>query len=231
MSDDDPKANTPGTSPREILWLRLRNARTAGEPGAAAAALIDLVRNSVAYADFDAAMCFLDAMGLDDGEKLAFAPFGGRHPLDPTGKVSPQKLARLFGQHPLKRIAERQKTVEQDPEATVKKLAPLAALAGRSARELAAELLRALDDLAGGQVEAAKKRRQRIVKRWNRLVDSNGPEFPYPRLCDHCGRPLLLAAKRNVGGGETTPATLHRECRNPSRMAARRATGQRPPRR
>jgi hypothetical protein len=208
----------------KLLWLGMQQDMRAGVPGAVVKALRDVVAAGQACADFDAAMCFVSAMGLEEAQELGFEPFGGRHPLDEKAKVPAKRLARLFGRNPIARIQQLQEERERDPEGMLEKIAPLVTAAGVLARKLCADLLRAADELARGDYSEAITRRESVVRQWNRLVDRSPVDaFPYPRLCGHCGRPMILVSKEALGAGKFAPALVHPGCRNAARLAARRA--------
>ena len=156
---------------------------------------------------------FIVAMGLTHESKDSKVKFGGLHPLDLRGNTSAQLVARLFP--PPATTGETAATRRSH-----KRLAATNARYLKTAGTLAAELCdllrESIECFMLGRFERAMANRADVVHRWNTFVDDStdaGDHVRLPRLCERCGRPLLLKLRS---------ARTHDACRKAWRSQAYR---------
>jgi hypothetical protein len=164
--------------------------------------------------DGDPVTIFLTAMGWRESYLSAFRKYGGTHPIDPASTATPSQLARLFGANARTLAAEDMQRVKDDPQAAIDAIEPVFAAAQAKATELCRDLAQALEEFANGNADVAKERRDDVVKAWNAFGrDPAWPNFPFPLLCEFCGKPLIIVAKERKSGGKQGRARVHPECR------------------
>lgn len=193
-------------------------------PGAVASALVDVARSPDTYRHFDVIWIFLVAMGWVEGHEMGLQPYRGHHPLDPQSGASDQTLARLLGADARKEAARVHEEFRMNLRAKVAEAEELMPPAAALAADLSLELVRAFEQLALGEYDAARARRRDAVARWNKHCDRQPPErFNLPRLCEHCGKPLLFVAKERLEGGRVAPPKVHGACKKAFRSASKRS--------
>jgi hypothetical protein len=219
--DDAPGSPVPNRTARYAqMWREVKK----GVPGAVVNALGDVARGSEPYLDTDPIWIFLVAMGWVEGHAMGVEPFRGHHPLDPRSKATEQQLARLVGAKPRERARKAHEEFRRDVKGAVQRTEPLVKAASQLATVLCGELVLAFRLFALGEYEDAKKRRRDAVARWNKLCDKfiDTPSS-LPRLCEHCGKPLLFVAKERLEGGALAPAKVHKQCKSAFRAASHRS--------
>jgi hypothetical protein len=223
--DNDERLGLPvdGKTPKTARARQMLQEVKRGVHSAVASAVADIARTPGAFLDSDAIWIFLTAMGWIESHALAFEAFGGHHPLDPRSTATEQQLARLMGASPRERARKYDEEFRKDVAAEMKRVEPYFPPAAALAVQLCQELALAFEEFARGKREKAERRRKNVVKRWNSLVRTHGVDkFPFPRLCEYCGKPLFLVAKERMAGRLMAPAKVHSQC-----QAALRAAGKR----
>jgi hypothetical protein len=211
FDDIDIETHGPFQWPRARQMLREFKQ---GLPGAVAAALADVARSPGSMVDGDPATIFLTAMGWRESYLPIFRRYGGTHPIDPSSTATPAQLARVFGANARKAAAEDAQRVRDDPQAAIEAIEPVFAAAQAKAVELCRLLAQAMEEFAYGNVDVAKERRDEVIKAWNAFGrDPAWPTFPFPLLCEFCGKPLIIVAKERKSDGKQGRARVHPECR------------------
>lgn len=222
--DADVAEGLPGSRPKK----RTRSGQmvhevSLGVPGAVALAVVDIARSPNNYPGLDAIFVFLGATGWKEAYALAFEPYGGFHPLDPRSTATEQQRARVLGAGAQERAFDNQEFFRTVWEKAADGTHPFFPLARSLAIELCNELDRAFAELAAGDYESARARRRGTITKWNDLVDQHWTDrYPLPRLCEHCGKPMVLAARERTGSGPTLPAKVHGQCKKAFRSAMKR---------
>lgn len=192
-------------------------------PGAVISALIDVARSPDDYRRFNVVWIFLVAMGWVEGHDTGLRPYGGRHPLDPQSGATSRQLARLLGADAREKAVQAHEEFRKNLRAKVADAEELMPPAAALAADLCLELVRAFEHLALGEHDAARARRRDVVVRWNRHCDRQPPgRFNVPRLCEHCGRPLIFVAGERLKGGRVAPPKVHPDCKKAFRSASKR---------
>jgi hypothetical protein len=186
----------------------------AGFPGAIPAAVADVARTPGALLGSDPAFIFLTAMGWRESYLPVFRKYGETHPIDPASTATPLELARVLGANAREAAKADAERVRSDPQAAIDAIEPAFAAAQAKAAELCRELVLAMEEFGYGNIDVAKERRDSIIAAWNALGrDTSYPRFPFPLLCEFCGKPLILIAKQRTHDG-LEPARVHPECRD-----------------